>query len=128
MLDIKPGEVSAMLLKQLTGLKKKLMSMMSVPYYPLVIMSPEFTAYQNAKQVNFSNSRMELWYCLNLEEDNIGCIMFGESDLVKEGDRVKRTGKVASMPVGEAMLGRVIDPLGKPIDGKGAIKTELFHL
>src|SRR5690606_22986035 len=63
---------------------------------------------------------------LNLEEDNVGCILFGESSLVKEGDMVKRTGRIASMPVGEAMLGRVINPLGQPIDGKGEIKTDKF--
>ncbi|MCX6166021.1 MAG: F0F1 ATP synthase subunit alpha, partial [Ignavibacteriae bacterium] len=60
------------------------------------------------------------------EEDNVGCILFGESQLVEEGDRVKRTGKIASMPAGEAMLGRVIDPLGQPVDGKGDIKTDVF--
>jgi F-type H+-transporting ATPase subunit alpha len=60
---------------------------------------------------------------LNLEEDNVGCILFGESSEIKEGDTVKRTGRVASMPVGEAMLGRVINPLGQPADGRGPIQT-----
>lgn len=63
---------------------------------------------------------------MNLEEDNVGCILFGESSLVREGDLVKRTGRIASMPVGEQMLGRVINPLGQPIDGKGEIHTEKF--
>jgi F-type H+/Na+-transporting ATPase subunit alpha len=62
---------------------------------------------------------------LNLEEDNVGAALFGESDLIKEGDTVKRTKILASIPVGEAMLGRVINPLGEPIDGKGPIKTEI---
>jgi len=62
---------------------------------------------------------------LNLEEDNVGAVLFGSSDLIKEGDTVKRTKILASIPVGEAMLGRVIDPLGNPIDGKGPIKTEI---
>ncbi|ACF13341.1 ATP synthase F1, alpha subunit [Chloroherpeton thalassium ATCC 35110] len=62
---------------------------------------------------------------LNLEEDNVGAVLFGSSDLIKEGDTVKRTKILASIPVGEAMLGRVINPLGEPIDGKGAIKTEI---
>jgi F-type H+-transporting ATPase subunit alpha len=62
---------------------------------------------------------------LNLEEDNVGAVLFGESTLVKEGDTVKRTNILASIPVGEAMLGRVINPLGEPIDGKGAIETQL---
>jgi len=62
---------------------------------------------------------------LNLEEDNVGAVMFGESDTVKEGDTVKRSGILASIPVGEAMLGRVINPLGEPIDGKGPIDTKI---
>ena len=63
---------------------------------------------------------------LNLEEDNVGCVLFGEVHLVKEGDTVKRTGKIISIPVGDAMLGRVINPLGQPLDGKGEIKTDLM--
>ena len=62
---------------------------------------------------------------LNLEEDNVGAVLFGESDTVKEGDTVKRTGILASIPVGEAMLGRVINPLGEPVDGKGPIETKI---
>ncbi len=61
---------------------------------------------------------------LNLEEDNVGCILFGSDELINEGDVVKRTGRVAEVPVGEEMLGRVVDPLGRPIDGKGPIKSE----
>lgn len=60
---------------------------------------------------------------LNLEEDNVGLVLFGESSLVKEGDIAKRTGRVVEIPVGEAMLGRVVNPLGHPIDGKGPIDT-----
>jgi F-type H+/Na+-transporting ATPase subunit alpha len=63
---------------------------------------------------------------LNLEEDSIGCVLFGDYTLVKEGDTVKRTGRVASMPVGEGLLGRVINPLGIPIDGKGDVPQEKF--
>jgi len=59
---------------------------------------------------------------LNLEEENVGCILFGEDRLVSEGNQVKRTGRVMSVPVGEAMLGRVVNPLGQPIDGKGDIE------
>lgn len=61
---------------------------------------------------------------LNLEEDNVGCILFGSDSLVNEGDTVKRTGRVMSVPVGDGMLGRVVNPLGQPVDGKGDIKTE----
>jgi F-type H+/Na+-transporting ATPase subunit alpha len=58
---------------------------------------------------------------LNLEEDNVGVILFGDDRLVKEGDTVRRTGRIASVPVGEELLGRVVNPLGVPIDGKGPI-------
>ena len=60
---------------------------------------------------------------LNLEEDNVGAALFGEWELVKEGEPVRRTGQVASVPVGEALLGRVVDPLGNPLDGQGPIET-----
>jgi len=127
MLDIKPGEVSAMLLKQLTGFEKEadvydVGTVLSVGDNVARVYG--LSKCEASELLEFPNGVYGI--ALNLEEDNIGCILFGESDLVKEGDRVKRTGKVASMPIGEGMLGRVIDPLGKPIDGKGAIKTELF--
>ena len=63
---------------------------------------------------------------LNLEEDNVGCIIFGETRKIKEGDIAKRIGKILQVPVGEELLGRVVDSLGKPIDGKGTIKTTQF--
>ena len=62
---------------------------------------------------------------LNLEDDNVGLVLFGESRLVKEGDLAKRTGRVVEVPVGKAMLGRVVNPLGQPIDGKGPIDTNV---
>src|SRR5438128_11370208 len=60
----------------------------------------------------------------NLEEDNVGVALFGAWDKIKEGDPVRRTGSVASVPVGEALLGRVVDPLGNPLDGQGSIDTD----
>ena len=60
---------------------------------------------------------------LNLEEDNVGAVLFGDPEAVREGDEVKRTGKIAEVPVGDGMLGRVVNALGQPIDGKGPIKT-----
>ena len=60
---------------------------------------------------------------MNLEYDNIGCVLMGPDTEVKEGDTVKRTGKVISIPVGEALLGRVVNPLGVPLDGKGPVNT-----
>ncbi|MFO8073712.1 MAG: F0F1 ATP synthase subunit alpha [Polyangia bacterium] len=61
---------------------------------------------------------------LNLEEDNVGVVLFGEDDELREGDLVKRTGRIADAPVGDALLGRVIDSLGHPLDGKGPIETD----
>ena len=61
---------------------------------------------------------------LNLEDDNVGLVLFGESRLVKEGDLAKRTGRVVEVPVGKALLGRVVNPLGQPIDGKGSIDAK----
>ena len=65
---------------------------------------------------------------LNLEEDNVGVVLFGSSDQIKEGDRLKRTKKIASIKVGEKIIGRVVDTLGNPIDGKGAIKGDLIDM
>src|ERR687884_501395 len=58
---------------------------------------------------------------LNLESDNIGAVLFGEWDKIEEGDTVKRTGNLLEIPVGEGLLGRIVDPLGRPLDGKGDI-------
>ncbi|MCK5916438.1 MAG: F0F1 ATP synthase subunit alpha, partial [Deltaproteobacteria bacterium] len=62
---------------------------------------------------------------LNLEEDNVGAVLFGEDIEIGEGDEVKRTGRIVEVPVGEALLGRVVNALGQPIDGKGPIETDL---
>lgn len=61
---------------------------------------------------------------MNLEYDNVGCVLMGSDDLVHEGGTVKRTGEVISIPVGEGIIGRVVDPLGRPLDGKGEIKAD----
>ncbi len=65
--------------------------------------------------------------CLNLEEDNVGVAIMGEDYKIKEGDMVKRTGRIAEIPVGDAVLGRVIDAVGNPLDGKGPINSEEFR-
>jgi len=65
---------------------------------------------------------------LNLQEDNVGVVIFGEGRAIKEGDEVKRTERIAEIPVGEGLLGRVVDPLGKPIDGKGPIESSETRL
>lgn len=75
--------------------------------------------------VEFSNGTVGM--ILNLELDNVGVVLLGPEQGIKEQDIVKRTGKIISIPVGEALLGRVVDPLGRPIDGKGPIVTEHYH-
>src|SRR5262245_63372296 len=62
---------------------------------------------------------------LNLEADNVGVVIFGDDRTIKEGNTVKRTGAIVEVPVGKGLLGRVVDALGNPIDGKGAIKSEV---
>jgi F-type H+-transporting ATPase subunit alpha len=64
---------------------------------------------------------------LNLEEDNIGCVLLGEFSHIKEGDEVRRTGRIIEVPVGEALTGRVVNALGQPIDGRGPIKTDHYR-
>ena len=71
--------------------------------------------------LEFPNHVMGL--ALNLEKENVGCVLLGDDELVQEGDPVKRTGRLMSIPVGDAMIGRVVNPLGEPLDGKGPIKT-----
>src|ERR1700755_701687 len=63
---------------------------------------------------------------LNLEEDKVGAVLFGDTQKIKEGDTVKRTGRIMSVPVGQAMVGRVVDALGNAIDGKGDIVTDTY--
>lgn len=63
---------------------------------------------------------------MNLEEDNVGCVLLGSDENIREGDTVKRTGRIIEVPVGDAMMGRVVNALGQPIDGKGAINTSKF--
>ncbi|GAV24192.1 ATP synthase subunit alpha [Carboxydothermus islandicus] len=68
-----------------------------------------------------------LGMALNLEEDNVGCVILGPYTHIKEGDTVKRTGRVVSVPVGDALIGRVVNPLGQPLDGKGPIVTDKYR-
>ncbi len=82
-------------------------------------------AAQYSELVEFPNGLEGI--VLNLEEDNVGVIIMGPDTDIKEGDQVRRTGRIASVPVGEALLGRVVNPLGQPIDGKGPIETRKFR-
>lgn len=75
--------------------------------------------------LEFDNGVMGL--AMNLEEDNIGCVILGRFTDIHEGDTVKRTGRIMEVPVGEALIGRVVDPLGNPLDGKGPIETTKFR-
>ena len=76
--------------------------------------------------IEFPNEIMGM--VLNLEEDSVGAAIFGDVTAIKEGDSVRRTGKVASVPVGDALIGRVVNPLGVPLDGKGPIVTDKFRM
>lgn len=76
---------------------------------------------QAEEMVEFSSGVRGM--CLNLEADNVGVTIFGNDRLIKEGDTVKRTGQIVDVPVGPGLLGRVVDALGNPIDGKGPIKA-----
>jgi F-type H+-transporting ATPase subunit alpha len=125
MAEVRPDEVSAILRKQLSGFDSDI----DVYEVGTVLQVGDNVAriygLRNClagELIEFPNDNYGM--ALNLEEDNVGCVLFGEATGVKEGDTVRRTGKVASMPVGEAMLGRVIDPLGRPLDGRGVIHTE----
>ncbi|MDR1371391.1 MAG: F0F1 ATP synthase subunit alpha [Dysgonamonadaceae bacterium] len=81
---------------------------------------------ESGELLQFENGVMAI--VMNLEEDNVGAVLLGSTDLVEEGDTVKRTGHIASIPAGEGLLGRVVNPLGEPIDAKGPIKGELLEM
>ncbi len=127
MAEVKSDEISAILRKQLSGFETEVdvFDVGTVLYVgDGVARVYGLSKCEAGELIEFPNGVFGI--ALNLEEDNVGCILFGDSALVKEGDTVKRTGRIASMPVGEAMLGRVINPLGQPIDGKGEIHTDKF--
>ncbi|MEK7657043.1 MAG: F0F1 ATP synthase subunit alpha, partial [Elusimicrobiota bacterium] len=64
---------------------------------------------------------------LNLEKENVGCVLMGKDELIREGDPVRRTGRIMQVPVGDALIGRVVSPLGQPLVGKGPIKSTGFR-
>ena len=127
MAEVRPDEITAVLRKQLSGFEKEI----DIYDVGTVLQVGDGIArlyglskVMASELIEFPNNVFGM--VLNLEEDNVGCILFGDDTKIKEGDTVKRTKRVASMPVGDAMLGRVINPLGQPIDGRGAIKTDKF--
>ena len=127
MAHVRPDEVSAILRKQLSGFDNEIDiydvgTVLSVGdgiaqvYGLSKVMASEL--------IEFPNDIIGM--VLNLDEDSVGCVLFGDSSLIKEGDEVKRTKRVASIQVGEEFLGRVITPLGIPIDGKGPIQSNKY--
>ncbi len=121
---VRPDEVSAILKKQLQDFQKET----DVYEVGTVLQVGDGIAriyglknVMAGELIEFPHEVMGM--VLNLEEDNVGAILFGEDTMIKEGDQVKRTGRVMEVPVGEAMIGRVINPLGLPLDGKGKIEA-----
>jgi F-type H+-transporting ATPase subunit alpha len=129
MVEVRPDEVSAILRQQLSGFK----SASELEEVGTVLQVGDgiarvygLTKVQSGELVEFDNALQGI--VLNLEEDNVGVVLLGASDGVKEGDTVKRTSKIASIKVGEGMLGRVVNTLGEPIDGKGPITGTTYEM
>ncbi len=129
MAEVKPAEVSAILRQQLAGFKteaqlEEVGTILQVGDGIARIYG--LSEVQAGELIEFENGLSAI--VLNLEEDNVGAVLLGSSKGIKEGDTVKRTNKIASLNVGEGMLGRVVDTLGNPIDGKGPIEGETFEM
>ena len=129
MQKIKPAEVSALLKKQLDS--ADIQSSFDEIGTVLEVGDGIARVYgltnaQYGELVAFENGLQGM--VLNLEEDHVGVVLFGPSKEIKEGDNVKRTNQIASIKVGEGILGRVVDTLGNPIDGKGPIEGDLFDM
>jgi F-type H+-transporting ATPase subunit alpha len=129
MAEVKPAEVSAILREQLAGFKSEA----ELEEVGTVLQVGDGIAriyglsnVQSGELIEFDNGLKGI--VLNLEEDNVGAVLLGGSTDIREGDTVKSTGQIASVKVGEGMLGRVIDTLGNPIDGKGPIEGELYEM
>lgn len=128
-MNIKPSEVSAVLLEQLKGIGSgakydEVGTVLQVS--DGVVRIYGLNNAEAEELLEFDNGIMAI--VMNLEEDNVGAILLGPTDKIKEGMTVKRTGRIASINVGEGMLGRVITPLGEPLDGKGDINGELYEM
>jgi F-type H+-transporting ATPase subunit alpha len=136
MSQVKPDEVSAILKKQLTGFSNdtdtydvgtvlEVGDGIARAYGLSKIQAGELVELPDSKDRDGNPVRGMV---LNLEEDNVGIVLFGASDSVEEGHTVKRTKNIASLSVGDGLLGRVIDPLGRPLDGNGAIAGDTMNL
>ncbi len=129
MVDIKPDEISAILRSQLSNFNvgadlEEVGTVLQVGDGIARIYG--LNNVSSGELVEFENGVKAI--ALNLEEDNVGVVLMGESGDIKEGGTVKRTGKIASIKVGEGLAGRVINTLGEPIDGKGPITGELYEM
>ena len=129
MAEVKPAEVSAILRQQLSGFKSE----SQLEEVGTVLQVGDgiariygLTNVQSGELIEFENGLRAI--VLNLEEDNVGAVLLGPSKGIKEGDTVKRTNQIASINVGEGMLGRVVDTMGNPIDGKGPIEGETHEM
>ena len=129
MAEVNPAEISAILKKQLKDFDST--SSLDEIGTVLTVGDGIARAYglsnaQYGELVEFSNGTQGI--VLNLEEDNVGIVLLGSSTDIKEGDSVKRTSRIASVKVGEGIVGRVVDTLGNPIDGKGELKGDLYEM
>ncbi|NDA97746.1 MAG: F0F1 ATP synthase subunit alpha, partial [Flavobacteriia bacterium] len=129
MADINPAEVSAILREQLSGFRteaelEEIGTVLQVGDGIARIYG--LNGVQYGELIEFDGGLQGI--ALNLEEDNVGAVLLGRSSLVKEGDTVKRLGRIASVKIGEGMVGRVVDTLGMPIDGKGPITGDLYEM
>ena len=128
-MKMKPEEITAIIKKQIEDYNVE----MNVDDVGTVLEVGDGIAHIYGLDKAMSGELLELPHgvygmALNLEEDNVGAVLLGDDALIKEGDTVRRTGRVMRVPVGEAMIGRVVNPLGMPIDGKGEIKTKESRL
>ncbi len=129
MVEIRPDEVSAIIREQLSNFKsdaelQEVGTVLQVGDGIARIYG--LTKVQSGELIEFANGVQAI--VLNLEEDNVGAVLLGSSDSIIEGDTVKRTGKIASIKVGNGMVGRVVNTLGLPIDGKGPIAGDLYDM
>jgi F-type H+-transporting ATPase subunit alpha len=129
MANIKPAEVSKILKQQLEGIQtgaelEEVGTVLEVGDGIARIYG--LSNAESNELIEFENGMEAI--VLNLEEDNIGAVLLGPTEEINEGDIVKRTGRIASIGVGEGLLGRVVTPTGQPLDGKGPIEGELFNL
>jgi len=129
MVEVRPDEVSAIIRQQLSGFKSEA----ELEEVGTVLQVGDgiarvygLTKVQSGELVEFETGLQGI--VLNLEEDNVGVVLLGPSSTIKEGDTIKRTKKIASIKVGEGMLGRVVNTLGEPIDGKGPIIGQTYEM